>query len=132
MFVCASFTRIGMTLFEVPHRSFGAEITKDYVERTKLFSWREMFAWVAGISNAFLAYNIFFRSTPEYPYGQLNPEAYFPLALTGAIFMVLSLLYSSITTTNKIENLSKWTEAVTLKQIIKALMTLSSQGVKTL
>ena len=121
MFVCASFTRIGMTLFEVPHRSFGAEITKDYVERTKLFSWREMFAWVAGISNAFLAYNIFFRSTPEYPYGQLNPEAYFPLALTGAIFMILSLLYSSITTTNKIENLSKWTETVTLKQIIKEL-----------
>ncbi len=121
MFVCASFTRIGMTLFEVPHRSFGAEITKDYVERTKLFSWREMFAWVAGISNAFLAYNIFFRSTPEYPYGQLNPESYFPLALTGAIFMVFSLLYSSITTTNKIENLSKWTEAVTLKQIIKEL-----------
>jgi Na+/melibiose symporter-like transporter len=121
MFVCASFTRIGMTLFEVPHRSFGAEITKDYVERTKLFSWREMFAWVAGISNAFLAYNIFFRSTPEYPFGQLNPEAYFPLALTGAIFMILSLLYSSITTTNKIENLYKWTEAVTLKQIIKEL-----------
>jgi len=121
MFVCASFTRIGMTLFEVPHRSFGAEITKDYIERTKLFSWREMFAWIAGICNAFLAYNIFFRSTPGYPYGQLNPEAYFPLALTGAIFMVLSLLYSSITTTNKIENLSKWTEAVTLKQIIKEL-----------
>jgi Na+/melibiose symporter-like transporter len=121
MFVCASFTRIGMTLFEIPHRSFGAEITKDYVERTKLFSWREMFAWVAGISNAFLAYNIFFRSTPDYSFGQLNPEAYFPLALTGAIFMVLSLLYSSITTTNKIVNLSKWTEAVTLKQIIKEL-----------
>ena len=121
MFVCASFTRIGMTLFEVPHRSFGAEITKDYLERTKLFTWREMFAWIAGICNAFLAYNIFFRSTPEYSFGQLNPEAYFPLALTGAFFMVFSLLYSSITTTNKIENLSRWTEAVTLKQIIKEL-----------
>ena len=121
MFVCASFTRIGMTLFEVPHRSFGAEITKDYLERTKLFTWREMFAWIAGICNAFLAYNIFFRSTPEYSFGQLNPEAYFPLALTGAFFMVFSLLYSSITTTNKIDNLSRWTEAVTLKQIIKEL-----------
>jgi GPH family glycoside/pentoside/hexuronide:cation symporter len=121
MFVCASFTRIGMTLFEVPHRSFGAEITKDYIERTKLFSWREMFAWVAGICNAFLAYNIFFRSTPDYSFGQLNPEAYFPLALTGAIFMVLSLLYSSITTTDKIHNLSKWTESITIKQITKEL-----------
>ena len=121
MFVCASFTRIGMTLFEVPHRSFGAEITKDYIERTKLFSWREMFAWVAGICNAFLAYNIFFRSTPDYSFGQLNPEAYFPLALTGAIFMVLSLLYSSITTTDKIHNLSKWTESITIKQIVEEL-----------
>lgn len=121
MFVCASFTRIGMTLFEVPHRSFGAEITKDYIERTKLFSWREMFAWIAGICNAFLAYNIFFRSTPEYSFGQLNPEAYFPLALTGATFMVLSLLYSSITTTDKIHNLSKWTESITIKQIVKEL-----------
>ena len=74
MFICTSFTRIGMTLFEVPHRSFGAEITKDYIERTKLFSWREMFAWIAGICNAFLAYNIFFKSTSQYPFGQLNPE----------------------------------------------------------
>ena len=55
-------TRFGMTLFDVPHRSFGAEISKDYDERTKLFSWRELFAWVAGITNAFLAYFIFFRS----------------------------------------------------------------------
>ena len=121
MFVCASFTRIGMTLFEVPHRSFGAEITKDYIERTKLFSWREMLAWVAGICNAFLAYNIFFRSTPNYSFGQLNPEAYFPLALTGAIFMVLSILYSSITTIDKIHNLSKWTESITIKQVVKEL-----------
>ncbi|NCX34734.1 MAG: MFS transporter [Proteobacteria bacterium] len=94
MFVCTSLTRIGMTLFEVPHRSFGAEITKDYLERTKLFSWREMFSWVAGISNAFLAYNIFFKSTSEYPFGQLNPEAYFPLALTSILFFLGSLTLS--------------------------------------
>jgi len=59
MFVCASMTRIGMTLFDVPHRSFGAEISKDYYERTELFSRREMFQWIAGISNAFLAYLFF-------------------------------------------------------------------------
>ena len=48
--ICATLTRVGMTLFDVPHRSLGAEITKDYDERTKLFSWRELFAWAAGIS----------------------------------------------------------------------------------
>ena len=66
-----------------------------------------MFAWTAGISNAFLAYNVFFKSTPEYSYGQLNPDAYFPLALTGASVMVFSVLYSTISTRKEIHNLSK-------------------------
>lgn len=121
MFVCASFTRIGMTFFEVPHRSFGAEITKDYIERTILFSWREMFAWTAGICNAFLAYNIFFKSTEKFSFGQLNPEAYFPLALTGSIFMVISILYSSLITRNEIKNLSSWKGAISIKQILSEL-----------
>ena len=80
-----------------------------------------MFSWVAGICNAFLAYNIFFRSTDEYLFGQLNPEAYFPLALTGAIFMVLSLIYSSVSTSNKIFSLSRWTDTISFKQVIYEL-----------
>ena len=121
MFISASMTRIGMTFFEVPHRSFGAEITKDYLERTKLFSWREMFAWTAGICNAFLAYNIFFKSTPEYSYGQLNPDAYFPLALTGAFMMVLSIIYSSLSTIKEIDNLSSWKGSISISEIFSEL-----------
>ena len=121
MFICASLTRIGMTLFDVPHRSFGAEITKDYDERTKLFSWREMFAWTAGISNAFLGYFIFFKSTPDYPLGQLNPEAYFPLATTGGALMVISILYSSFKTRNDISNLSSWSGSTSFTQMISEL-----------
>ena len=121
MFVCASLTRIGMTLFEVPHRSFGAEITKDYDERTKLFSWREMFAWTAGISNAFLGYFVFFKSTPDYPLGQLNPEAYFPLATTGGVLMVISILYSSFKTRNDISNLSSWSGSTSFPRMISEL-----------
>ena len=121
MFICASLTRIGMTLFEVPHRSFGAEITKDYDERTKLFSWREMFAWIAGISNAFLGYFIFFKSTPDFPLGQLNPEAYFPLAMTGGILMIISILFSSLRTRNDISNLSSWSGSTSFTQMISEL-----------
>ena len=121
MFVCASMTRIGMTLFDVPHRSFGAEISKDYYERTELFSRREMFQWIAGISNAFLAYFIFFKSTPDYPFGQLNPEAWFPLALTGGIFMALSIFYSSWTTRSYISELSEWKGRSTFKIMAKQI-----------
>ena len=121
MVVCTTLTRIGMTLFEVPHRSFGAEITKDYEERTLLFSWREMVTWVAAISNAFLGYFVFFRSTPDYPYGQLNPDVWFPFALTGGIFMALGILYSSFTTSKYIKHLSKWTGRVKLRDIFKEI-----------
>jgi Na+/melibiose symporter-like transporter len=122
MFLCATLTRVGMTLFDVPHRSFGAEISKDYDERTKLFSWRELFAWVAGITNAFLAYFIFFRSTSDYPLGQLNPEAYFSLALTGGFVMAFSVLFSSLSTKHEIKQLSGWKGSNSLSDIFSELL----------
>ena len=114
-------TRVGMTLFDIPHRAFGGEITKDYQDRTILMSWREAFGWIAGLSNAFLGYGIFFASTPEYPQGQLNPDAWFPFALTGALVMIISVLYSSYTTKNEIRYLSKWNGNITLTDIFKEL-----------
>ena len=121
MTVFTVLTRLGMTLFDIPHRAFGGEVTKDYQERTILMSWREAFGWIAGLSNAFLGYGIFFASTPEYPQGQLNPDAWFPFALTGAIVMIVSVLYSSYSTKDEIKSLSKWTGNITLTDIFKEL-----------
>ena len=114
-------TRIGMTLFDIPHRAFGGEITKNYEERTLLMSWREMFAWIAGLGNAFLGYGVFFSSTTEYPQGQLNPDAWFPFALTGAILMILSVLYCSYTTRDQAKNLSTWSGTISLLSILTEL-----------
>lgn len=69
----------------------------------------------------FLGYFVFFRSTPDYPYGQLNPDVWFPFALTGGIFMALGILYSSFTTSKYIKHLSKWTGRVTLRDIFKEI-----------
>ena len=117
----AILTRVGMTLFDIPHRAFGGEVTKNYEERTLLMSWREMIAWVAGLSNAFLGYGIFFASTPEYPQGQLNPDAWLPFAITGAIVMVITVLYSSFSTKNEVKALSKWSGSISLGDILKEL-----------
>ena len=114
-------TRLGMTLFDIPHRAFGGEVTKNYEERTLLMSWREMIGWVAGLSNAFLAYGIFFAATPEYPKGQLNPDAWFPFALTGAAFMIITVLYSSFSTKEEIKGLSKWSGTISLNEIFNEL-----------
>lgn len=115
-------TRLGITLFDIPHRAFGAEITKDYQERTVLMSWRELFYWVAMLGNAFIGYGIFFSSTAEYPKGQLNPEAWFPFALTGAFIMLLSVLYSTYSTRNLGNDLYKANKTITLKKILSQIV----------
>ena len=55
-----------MTIFEVPHRSLGSEMTRSYTERTSIFAARELLGWFGGLFNAFLAYTIFFKDTPDY------------------------------------------------------------------
>ena len=67
-------TRIGMTIFDVPHRSLGSEMSRSYTERTSIFAAREMMGWGGGLFNAFLAYTVFFNDTPEYIPGTQNPE----------------------------------------------------------
>ena len=114
-------TRFGMTLFDVPHRALGGEMTKDYDERTSLFSIRELFAWLAGLTNAFLGYYVFFASTPEYPKGQLNPDAWAPFGYTGAAIMGLFIIISSISTLKYGTSLSSWEGRITIKDIFSEI-----------
>ena len=53
-----------MTLFDIPHRAIGTvEILKITVERDSLNVMEKIFAWVAGLSNAFLGYVYFCINT---------------------------------------------------------------------
>ena len=58
-------TRIGMTMFDVPHRSLGSEMSRSYTERTSIFAAREMMGWGGGLFNAFLAKNALKRPPPH-------------------------------------------------------------------
>ena len=113
----AILTRVGMTLFDIPHRGLGAELSKDYEERALIMSWRELFGWLAGLTNAFLGYFIFLRATPEYPRGMLNPDAYLPFAIAGAAIMIISILFSSFTTLKVGQSLSRWSGSIKLIDI---------------
>ena len=61
------------------------------------------------------------KSTPSYAVGQLYPEAWFPLAVTGGFFMALSMLYASWTTRSYISELSEWEGRSSLKEMIKEI-----------
>ena len=86
------FTRLGMTLFDVPHRSFGGELSNSYSERTNIFAWRELFLVAGGLTNAFLAYSVFFRNNAQFKNGLLNPEPWIYYGLTGSLIMLASVL----------------------------------------
>ena len=85
-------TRLGMTIFEVPHRSLGSEMSRSYTERTSIFATRELLGWMGGLFNAFLAYTIFFKDTPDYMPGTKNPEPWIHYGMTGATIMCASVL----------------------------------------
>ena len=71
--------------------------------------------------NAFLGYGVFFSSTSAYPQGQLNPDAWFPFALTGAAIMVISAIYCSASTKDYAKDLSRWSGAISLSSILSEL-----------
>lgn len=85
--------KTGMTIYGTPYSALGAEMTHDHSERTKVQAIR-MVCFMLGIFFATaVGMLLFFRATPEYPQGQLNPMGYQVMSLvTTAIVLVTSLV----------------------------------------
>ena len=118
-------TRLGMTIFDVPHRSLGSEMSRSYTERTSIFAAREMLGWMGGLFNAFLAYAIFFKDTPEFTPGTKNPEPWIFYGMTGATIMCISVLITYFGTRkyshNPIQSIQVFNLKIIFQQIFTAL-----------
>ncbi len=99
--------KLGITLFSVPHLAFGSELSKDFIERSKVMAYNTFFVGVGGVSAGILAYGVFFKKTPEFSNGLLNGVQYPKYALTIAIMMFVAILYTSFSTKGAIERLPK-------------------------
>jgi glycoside/pentoside/hexuronide:cation symporter, GPH family len=87
--------RTFITCYEIPSSALVAELTKNYDQRTSFLAYRYFFGWMGGLAMSILAFSVFFRSTPAYPQGQLNPAGYSPFALTAAVVMAITIVISS-------------------------------------
>ncbi|MEC8218927.1 MAG: MFS transporter [Pseudomonadota bacterium] len=116
------FTRLGMTLFDVPHRSFGGELSNSYSERTNIFAWRELFLVAGGLTNAFLAYSVFFRNNTQFKNGLLNPEPWTYYGLTGSLIMMASVLITYYGTLKKSKDINKFHYSFTIRQIFNQIL----------
>ena len=100
--VFAILVRGAMTLYHVPHLAQGAELSRDYHERTQIVSYRVMLGTVGGAVTTILSYQLFFPASPEFENGLLNPAGYAPFALFGAVLMLVTIWYSAWGTRDRI------------------------------
>lgn len=91
------------TIFTTPYLALGAELSSDYNERTSVQSFRTAFFFLGFLFPTVIGMGIFFRPTPEYAKGQLNPAAYSSLGITSSIIVLICAVICIILTYQKSE-----------------------------
>lgn len=82
--------KTAIAAFMISHTALGGEIVDGYDARTVAQGYRAAFQ-VLGMLFALVGSNlIFFRPTPAFPQGQLNPAAYAPMGLACAALVLLA------------------------------------------
>lgn len=77
------------TIFSVPHTALGAELTDDYNERNSIQGIRTVFFILGLFSANVMGMFLFFKPTPEYPQGQMNPLAYRDIGITASLIALV-------------------------------------------
>ncbi len=126
LLILITLSRIFISLYELPSTALNPELSREYHERTQLWSFRYMVGALSGVGIAAMGYSVFLRPTPGHPVGQLNQGGYGPYAFTTAIISVVGILTAAIGTHGLIPGLYQppairlgW--AATLKQVAQTL-----------
>lgn len=89
--VFAVLSRLFLTLYHIPHMALGAEIAQDYVDRTRVYSYSQLFGTLGSVGFSFLMLTFFFPTTDEASHGLLNRAGYTPFALSAAFGIIVSI-----------------------------------------
>lgn len=88
-------TRTTQSVYSIPHTSLTAELSNDYHERTLLSSLRSVLQSVGTLMVFLIGLQVFFGATPEYPNGQLNPDAYPKFAAVFGVIIFVGVLLTA-------------------------------------
>lgn len=101
--------RTAMTMFHVPYLALGAELSNSYTERTSIVGVRTAFSLGGLALMLAIGWGWFFRATPEFANGQLNPAAYPGFALVCGTLAALTAQIAGASTHARIPHLPKAT-----------------------
>jgi Na+/melibiose symporter-like transporter len=96
-----------ITIFITPYNALGAELVSDYDGRSSIQSIKSVFFLISILSITSISMFIFFRPTPEFPRGQLNPDAYKNMSIAISIIMLITGLIAYFSTKKYRDNLPK-------------------------
>lgn len=105
-----------VSMCEVPSVAIVPELTADYDERTAVMRYRFLFGWGGGLLILLLAYGVFFGGAK----GLVDPDGYFPYALTGALLMTGAVMISAAGQHKRIavSNVADVKAKTTLRQVL--------------
>ncbi len=96
--------RVTSTLFAVPHLAMGAELSDDYIERSRVMSYNNVFTYIGVIVMHIVVWALIF---PTYDNGRMTQEAYFPVVIFCSSLILVCMLGSAWTTRNQIPRMKK-------------------------
>ncbi len=116
LLVLITLLRVAWTLYQVPREALGAEISKDYNQRTQLHGLSSFFGWIGGAGIAYLTLVLLGDSYS-------NIDGYHELAIWGSLLILFSGLIFAIGTSRDIPSLEAPTRAKpkNIKSIIEEI-----------
>jgi glycoside/pentoside/hexuronide:cation symporter, GPH family len=115
--VCTVVMRVFSTFFAVPHLAMGAELTDDYIERTTIMSYNNIFTYLGVIVMHVVVWFFIF---PFFDNGRMNQSAYSPVVVFCISLIMVSMLASAALTLRQIPRMKKVPEdlpAFSLRQL---------------
>ena len=112
------------TVYVTPYTALGAELSNDYNERTSIQSIKTVFFLMGLAFVSVIVMSVFFKATPEYSMGQLNPDAYPVMGLYTSLIIIIFALISFFSTKKYIpilnENIDSSKKKVKITDIFKS------------
>ena len=110
------------TIYVTPYTALGAELSNDYNERTSIQGIKTIFFLLGLAFVSVFGMFVFFRSTPEFPSGQLNPGSYSSMGIFSSILIIIFALVCFYSTKKYIPILSEHAEKGVSDANLKTLL----------
>ena len=99
--------RLSITLFTIPHLALGAELSDDYIERSNVMSFNNVFAYTGVIIMHVYVWFFVFPNIDGFEMGQLSRDAYPSIVFFSCLLIGTAMTASAFYTKDQIPNLKQ-------------------------